>query len=57
MTRLATAAADLLFILIGTALLCVGAAFIHPAGPWLVAGAVSLAAGTAILVSNLRSSR
>lgn len=49
--------ADLIFIAAGTALLAVGAAFIHPAGPWIVTGAVSLAIGVAVLATNVRSRR
>lgn len=45
---------DLLFILAGTALLAVGAYYIHPAGPWLVCGLVLLALGVAALVTNVR---
>jgi hypothetical protein len=46
--------ADLVFIAAGTALLSVGAYYIHPAGPWLVSGSVLLALGVAILARNVR---
>lgn len=57
MTRLVSAVADLLLIVAGTALLCAGASLIHPAGPWLVAGAVFLGAGIAVLLSNVKGGR
>lgn len=55
MRRAIAAVADLAFILAGTALLCVGASFISPAGPWLVSGAAALIFGTALAVNNYRS--
>jgi hypothetical protein len=38
------------FLLIGTALLAVGSAYLNPAGPWVVVGSVSLILGLATAV-------
>ena len=38
------------FLIVGTALLAIGSGYLHPAGPWLVVGAVSLALGIALAV-------
>lgn len=38
------------FLLVGTALVSVGAGLIHPAGPWIVPGAVCFLAGIALTV-------
>lgn len=38
------------FLLVGTVLLAAGAAYLSPAGPWLVVGGVSLILGLALAV-------
>ena len=43
------------FIVVGTGLLAVGASFISTAGPWLVTGAIVLAAGLALTLAPNRS--
>ena len=43
-----TVGAEGAFLLLGTVTLAVGASWLHPAGPWLVVGGMSLLVGLAL---------
>mgnify|MGYP001572045971 CR=1 FL=1 len=43
------------FLLVGTACLAIGSAYVHPAGPWLVVGIVGVLLGLALAVPSRRS--
>ena len=43
------------FLVAGTVLLATGAAYIHPAGPWLVTGGIAALLGLALAVTPRRA--
>lgn len=43
-------------LLVGTALLAIGAAYLNPAGPWFVAGSVAVLLGLALAIPPRRNS-